>query len=62
MKPYQAQPITYPSLLGAALRVGTDSAGTLSRNFGNSPQTPNSGWLQSGPGYSSNPQNWGSYL
>jgi hypothetical protein len=41
MKPYQPTPIQYPSLVGAALRVGGESAGALSSYYGKqTPQTP----------------------
>lgn len=38
MKPYQAQPVQYPSLMGAALRVGADTFGAYQKY--KSPQVP----------------------
>jgi hypothetical protein len=40
MKPYQAQPVQYPSLLGAALRVGADVGGQAMNYYQKRPQTP----------------------
>jgi hypothetical protein len=33
MKPYHAKPVEYPSLLGAALRVGADVTGSVGRMY-----------------------------
>lgn len=57
MKPYQAKPVDYPSLLGAALRVGGDAAGTIAKRYTPTPQTP-SVPKASGPDSST----WGDYL
>jgi hypothetical protein len=40
MKPYQMKPIQYPSLVGAAMRVGADSAGALGSAYNRSRVTP----------------------
>ena len=40
LKPYQAQPVQYPSLLGAGLRVGADVAGQAYSAYRSTPSTP----------------------
>lgn len=46
MKPYQLQPVQYPSLLGAGLRIGAAAAQgyrSYSKDRPQTPQTPNNG-------------------
>lgn len=40
LKPYQAQPVQYPSLLGAGLRVGANVGGQALNAYQSMPQTP----------------------
>jgi hypothetical protein len=48
MKPYQMKPIAYPSLVGAAMRVGADSVGALGSAYNRSANMPK---VPSGGGY-----------
>ena len=43
VKPYMPQPVSYPSLLGAALRVGSDAAGAYASARTSTPTVPESG-------------------
>lgn len=61
VKPYMAKPVDYPSLMGAALRVGSDAAGIYGKN-----QDSINGWFKgnggsgSGMGYGTiQPENAG---
>lgn len=57
MKPYQAQPVQYPSLLGAGLRVGADITGQVGSRMRATPETP-----KPSGGYSGNNFALGAYL
>jgi hypothetical protein len=62
MKPYQAQPVQYPSLLGAGLRVGAEVGGKVVGAYSGTPKVPAYSDTSSGLGSSYYKAGGGQYM